>query len=98
LAGAVRTEQAEDLAALDAEIDAIDGVEAFAPIGLASQPLPEGPPAALEDLHEAARVDRGLRGRRGHSTTISTRSSSSAMSPILPGKSTVRSSSSRSTP
>src|SRR5205823_1855843 len=94
LSGAVRAEKAEDLTRLDDEVDPVDGPEAFTFVVLAAKSLPDRSPAALEDLHQVLRLDR----RRGHSTKISTRSSSSAMSTILPGKSTLRRSSSRSMP
>src|SRR5256712_9205125 len=94
LARAVRPEEAEDLAGLYDEIDPIHSREAIALVGLTADPLPDRASAALEDLDEVLR----LNGSDGHSTKISTRSSSSAISTIFPGKSTVRRSSSRSMP
>src|SRR5437667_84346 len=94
LAGAVRPQEAEDLAALDAKINAVYGTEALAAVGLAPEALPDRAPSLLEDLDEVFRLDGGRR----HSTKISTRSSSSAISTTLPGKSMFRSSSSRSMP
>src|SRR2546426_4106050 len=77
LARTVRPEQAEDLARLDHQIDPVDGEEALATVRLAADALPDGPPTALEGLDEIFRLDRR---HGGHSTKISTRSSSSAMS------------------
>src|SRR5438445_1582371 len=94
LARAVRPEEAEDLTRLYNEIDPIHSTQAIALVRLSAYPLPDRPSAALEALDEVLR----LNGSDGHSTKISTRSSSSAISTIFPGKSTVRSSSSRSMP
>jgi len=59
---AVRPEKAEDLARLHDEIDPIHGAEAVALIALAANSLPDGPPAALEDLDQVPRLDRRYGG------------------------------------
>ena len=62
-------------------IDAVDRAEALSAIRFTVEPLPDGAAPALELLDEPGRED----GRVAHSTKISTRSSSSAMSTIFPG-------------